>query len=88
MSSKKSTVWEAAPHTIAKIAMLKKYLFVWFSIFGSKFSGKDLWYVDGFSGPGEYTNHPHGSPIAALQAAEDALEKAGRWAAGRIRLVC
>lgn len=68
--------------------MLRKYLFQWFSILGTSafFRGKDLWYIDGFAGPGEYTNHPIGSPNAALDAAAEAIDAAGaRWAAGDVR---
>ena len=85
MSSKNSTIWAAEPHTIAKIEMLRSYLYQWFSILGTTFKGKDLWYIDGFAGPGEYTNYAQGSPLAALNAAEEAMMKAGpRWAAGDI----
>lgn len=88
VSTKRTSIWSAEPHTIAKIAMLQKYLFQWFSILGISpyFQGKDLWYVDGFAGPGEYVNHPFGSPNAALAAAAAAFETAGpRWVAGDVR---
>jgi three-Cys-motif partner protein len=68
--------------------MLQKYLFQWFSILGTSsfFREKDLWYIDGFAGPGEYTNHPSGSPNAALDAAAEAIDTAGaRWVAGDVR---
>jgi three-Cys-motif partner protein len=83
MSSEKGTTWHAAPHTIAKIEMVRKYFVVWLSIFGATFKGVDLWYIDGFAGPGEYTNHPEGSPVAALRAAEEALAKPG-WQGGDV----
>ena len=88
MSTKRTSIWPAEPHTIAKIAMLQSYLFQWFSILGtsSYFRGKDLWYIDGFAGPGEYVNHSIGSPIAALNAAEQAINKSGaRWLAGEVK---
>lgn len=87
MSTKRKTIWHAEPHTIAKIAMLRAYLFQWFTILGTSpsFRGKDLWYIDGFAGPGEYVNHPVGSPIAALDAAIEAIRKSGgRWCAGNV----
>ena len=85
MSHKKGTVWEAPPHTIAKIAMVRAYLYVWFSILGTTFARADLWYIDGFAGPGEYTNYPDGSPVAALKAAETATVDAGaKWVAGDV----
>jgi len=87
VSTKRKTIWEAEPHTIAKIAMLRAYLFQWFTILGTSswFRGKDLWYIDGFAGPGEYVNHSVGSPIAALDAAAEAIRKSGnRWGAGDV----
>ena len=68
--------------------MLRAYLYQWFMILGTspKFRGKDLWYIDGFAGPGEYTNGQQGSPIAAMLAAQAAFTDAGsRWLAKDIR---
>jgi three-Cys-motif partner protein len=88
VSSKQSTTWLAEPHTIAKIGMLRSYLYQWFSILGRRFNGKDLWYIDGFAGPGEYENYPQGSPLAALASAESALNDSGeKWMAGTIHCV-
>lgn len=85
MSKRQSTVWFAENHTLAKIEILRSYLFVWFSVLGLSFSGRDLWYIDGFSGPGEYTNSTEGSPIAALKSARAALDQNDNWQAGKIR---
>ena len=60
--------WELAPHTAAKHAILRSYLGSWFPILGSSFSG-DLFYFDGFAGPGEYSGGEPGSPVIALDAA-------------------
>lgn len=88
MSSKQATTWKAEPHTIAKIEMLRSYMYQWFSILGRRFKDKDLWYIDGFAGPGEYANYPHGSPLAALTSAESAISDAGaKWTAGKIHCV-
>lgn len=89
MSTKrKAVLWEAKPHTIAKISILKSYLSRWFEIIGRTFSGKDLWYIDGFAGPGEYTNSPTGSPVAAINSASETLQKLGaQWKAGHIHCV-
>jgi three-Cys-motif partner protein len=79
------TVWKAEPHTIAKIALLSAYLKAWLSILGTaRFRrGQEILYVDGFAGPGEYTNHPTGSPIAAVAAATSVLNTHGaEWTAG------
>jgi three-Cys-motif partner protein len=83
----KNDLWEAKPHTLAKISILQAYLSRWFEIIGSKFPN-DLWYIDGFAGPGEYKNSPTGSPVAAISAASDALQRLGtRWKAGKIHCV-
>lgn len=88
MAARLPTVWEAKQHTIAKIEMLRSYLFAWLSIIGTRFARQDLWYIDGFAGPGEYTNFSDGSPIAALKTADAAIKRAGsRWNAGCIHCV-
>lgn len=79
------TIWQAPPHTIAKIGMLRAYLVAWFQILGRSRREQELLYVDGFAGPGEYTNYPTGSPLAALSAAKEAVELTGaKWIAGKI----
>lgn len=87
MSKDQGTIWEAKPHTIAKIEIVRAYLRVWLSVLGAKFKGKDLWYIDGFAGPGEYKNYSDGSPVAALSAATSALTIGTRWVAGPIHCV-
>jgi three-Cys-motif partner protein len=67
------TLWEAAPHTCAKIAIVRGYIRPWFEILGRAENINRLIYIDGFAGPGEYANAPVGSPIAALNEAKDAL---------------
>lgn len=84
MSKKMDVVWEAPPHTIAKIVMLGSYMYVWFSVMGRTFSNRDLWYIDGFAGPGKYTNFDGSSPTATIKAAEAALQTSA-WRAGKIR---
>lgn len=84
-SRKQSVVWKALPHTIAKIQILTGYLHAWFQIMGRTMGGKELVYIDGFTGPGEYTNHPTGSPLAAVEAAKAMIDAAGEgWRAGNI----
>ena len=75
MSGKLASIWDAPPHTVAKIAILRKYLYLWFSILRRPFPSRDLWYIDGFAGPGEYINDGDGSPVAALKAAESVLNE-------------
>lgn len=84
----KSVLWEAPPHTLAKISILQAYLSRWFGIFGRSRPRQNLWYIDGFSGPGEYTNSPTGSPVAAITSASEALQSVGaHWKAGKIHCV-
>lgn len=81
-------LWPAQPHTVAKIEILERYLFRWFTIFGRSARGRDLYYIDGFAGPGRYTNHSAGSPVAALRAAAEARSMSGsNWIAGNIQCV-
>ena len=87
-SKKHPTVWPAKDHTKAKIAILESYLIRWFQIMGSAKAGQDLVYVDGFAGPGEYTNYSKGSPIAALVAASKSLASTAiNWRAGDLHCV-
>lgn len=89
MSAKiKSILWEAPPHTLAKISILRAYLARWFEILGRSKFRQSLWYIDGFAGPGEYTNSSAGSPVAAISSASEALQKVGvQWKAGKIHCV-
>lgn len=68
-------MWEAKPHTLAKIEIVGRYLYVWFSILGAHAANARLVYIDGFAGPGAYTNSDRSSPLAALQAAKDAIQR-------------
>jgi len=72
-----SALWEAKPHTLAKIEIVRRYLYLWFSILGANPRNKRLVYIDGFAGPGQYSNSEQSSPIAALQAAKAAVERPG-----------
>jgi three-Cys-motif partner protein len=76
-SFKPTSLWEAKPHTLAKIEIVRRYLYLWFSILGTNPQNKRLVYIDGFAGPGGYTNSAQGSPVAALQAANAAIEQSG-----------
>lgn len=73
MSKRLPVIWDAEPHTIAKIEILKSYLQAWFRILGKTRPGETILYVDGFSGPGYYKNHDEGSPLAAMRVASKAL---------------
>lgn len=86
MSAKQTNViWPAEPHTVAKVEVLKAYLVAYFQILGTSKPGQSLLYVDGFAGPDEYRNHPHGSPSAALLAAQEAMRNSqDRWNARKL----
>lgn len=89
MSAKiERVLWKAPPHTLAKLSILQAYLSRWFEILGRSKSRQNLWYIDGFAGPGEYTNSPTGSPVAAISSASEALQSVGgQWRAGGIHCV-
>ncbi len=78
MSKKLPLIWDAEPHTIAKIEILKGYLKAWLRILGSTRKGQTILYVDGFAGPGRYRNHDEGSPLAALRVAQAAIGEMGQ----------
>jgi three-Cys-motif partner protein len=74
-SFKPTELWEAPPHTLAKLEIIRRYLYLWFTIVGSNPKNRQLVYIDGFAGPGRYTNTEKSSPLVALQAAKAALDK-------------
>jgi three-Cys-motif partner protein len=79
------TVWDAVPHTIAKITILKSYLNAWFRIMGTTKFNQEILHIDGFAGPGKYKNYDEGSPVAALKAAQSAIDTSGlMWKAGNV----
>lgn len=76
-SFRPTSPWEAKPHTLAKIEIVCRYVFLWFQILGRTGISNRLVYIDGFAGPGTYSNYPDGSPVAALKAAQEAQETPG-----------
>ncbi len=79
------TIWPADPHTLAKIEILKGYLNAYFPILGRAKRGQQILLVDGFAGPGEYTNASDGSPVVALITASAAIKTlASAWVAGDV----
>lgn len=75
MAQKKlPTVWPIQPHTLAKHAILTRYLNAWFVILARQSArvgenDRRILYIDGFAGPGAYTGGEDGSPVLALRAA-------------------
>lgn len=70
MAVQKSTIWALEPHTRAKHEILKRYLRAWTPIL-SLGGFPEILYIDGFAGPGRYSEGEDGSPIIALRAALD-----------------
>lgn len=66
MGRREDTVWERKPHTKAKHEILRRYLDAWLPIM-SRFNAR-LLILDGFAGPGEYSDGSDGSPLIALNA--------------------
>ena len=64
MTTPNQTIWEIEPHTAAKHELLKHYLGAWFPILASR--EKRIIFLDGFAGPGIYSDDSPGSPIIAL----------------------
>jgi len=67
LSNIDSTIWPIEPHTKAKHEILQEYLKPWFPIL-SKYDG-NIVYLDGFAGPGVYSNGEEGSPVIAVRTA-------------------
>jgi len=67
MPTPKTILWPIEPHTKAKHEILRRYLGAWFGILG-RFSNRVI-YLDGFCGPGRYSEGEKGSPIIALEQA-------------------
>lgn len=76
MSDQLDTIWEAEPHTIAKHKILTSYLQAWAPIMSRHLekvgkTGQKLLFVDGFAGPGRYSNGYYGSPVLTVNAILD-----------------
>ena len=68
--------WQYEEHTKVKHQLLDKYLKSWISIMGSIYS--KLGYIDGFAGRGIYQDGSPGSPILAMKAAQEQIDKIGK----------
>lgn len=81
----KTVTWEADPHTLAKHAILRKYLGGWYpKMTLGAYGKKRIGFIDGFCGPGEYRGGAEGSPIIALRTllehqARDEMLKAAEF---------
>ena len=68
------TVWRAEPHTLAKHAILRRYLEAWYPILARqsrrvRSPSREILFIDAFAGPGEYEEGEPGSPVIALETA-------------------
>src|SRR6266446_6866984 len=68
MTAPKTTIWPLLPHTRAKHEILSRYLDAWLPIL-SRGQFPTMLYIDGFAGPGVYSNGEDGSPIIAIKRA-------------------
>lgn len=68
LTSSKNHFRAAAPHILAKHAILRGYLSAWFAIL-DRAGRRHLLYLDGFAGPGRFKDESEGSPILALKLA-------------------
>ena len=60
------TTWKIEQHTLAKHELLRRYLGAWFPILTTGGHNRRVIYLDGFAGPGRYTDGELGSPLIAL----------------------
>ena len=60
------STWKIRPHTRAKHVLLRSYLSAWFPILTSGGFNRRVIYIDGFAGPGIYSDGELGSPLIAL----------------------
>lgn len=68
MAAPRETIWPLEPHTRAKHEILRRYLQAWTPIL-TQGGFPEIMYVDGFAGPGRYSEGEDGSPVIALRAA-------------------
>lgn len=74
MAAPTTTIWSLEPHTRVKHEILRRYLQAWIPILGqSQFD--ELIYIDGFAGPGRYSQGEDGSPVIAIKAALERQEQ-------------
>lgn len=66
MAGQATTVWQLDPHTKAKHVILRKYLNAWLPKL-TKWEARVV-IIDGFAGPGIYSQGEEGSPVIALKA--------------------
>lgn len=66
MVAHRETRWQIESHTLTKHLILRRYLDAWLPIMAKHNRG--ILFVDGFAGPGRYSEGEEGSPLIALRA--------------------
>ena len=69
-----NVLWDCKPRTKAKLAIVNAYLGAWFGILAAK-GFKQVVYIDGFCGPGNYKTGEEGSPVIAARMASATAER-------------
>ena len=67
-------LWKCQPRTRAKLTIIKSYLSAWFNILAVR-QYPHVIYLDGFCGPGQYSDGEDGSPVIAARLANEAARK-------------
>ncbi len=73
MSKALGTTWKLEPHTAKKHEILRRYFQAWLPIMVTW--NKRVLFIDGFAGPGEYSDGEDGSPVIVLKEARDHTRK-------------
>jgi len=61
-------------HSQIKLRAFQRYLKPWATMVGSPRNVHRVWIVDGFAGPGTYRNGDKGSPVLALELADELVQ--------------
>ncbi|QRF22837.1 three-Cys-motif partner protein TcmP [Alicyclobacillus sp. TC] len=86
MPSKVPVVWPLEDHTKVKHIILREYLRAWFRIMG--FNEERLLFIDGYSGPGIYSQGEDGSPIIVIKEAMNYLQECRSKGWKKPQIIC
>jgi three-Cys-motif partner protein len=65
MAAPRQVIWKCKPHTVAKHALLRRYLEAWYPILAKASWCTSITYAEGFAGAGVYEGGEPGSPVIA-----------------------
>jgi three-Cys-motif partner protein len=65
MAAPRQIIWKCKPHTVAKHALLRRYLEAWYPILARAPWCTSITYAEGFAGAGVYEDGEPGSPVIA-----------------------